>query len=222
MIAKTLINRTIPPLKPSDDGTKALAWMNNFHVQHLPVVHNHQYLGLVSEYNILDRNTPIQAFDRYELDKTNQPFVTENTHLYVILKTVIENHLTLVPVLDEQQRYVGVITIENLLEHFARASSLQEPGGIIQLEMPAHRYALSEIAQIVEANGAKVLNANVVSNPDESRVEVTIKVNRTELDSILATFERYNYDVMATHGEDTFTSEVQDNYNALFNYLNMQ
>ena len=84
MIAKTLINRTIPPLKPSDDGTKALAWMRNFHVQHLPVVHHHQYLGLVSEYDILDRNTPIQAFDRYELDKTNQPFVTENTHVYVI------------------------------------------------------------------------------------------------------------------------------------------
>lgn len=222
MIAKTLISRTIPPLKLTDNGAKALAWMNSFHVQHLPVVHHHKYIGLVSEYDILDRNTPTEAFDRYDLDKTSHPSVSEKSHLYAILRTVIENHLTLVPVLDEQQRYMGIITIESLLEHFAHASSLQEPGGIIQLDMPTHRYALSEIAQIVESNGAKVLSSNLLSKPDESRVEVTIKVNRTDLNSILATFERYNYDVLATHEEDNdFMSEAQDNYDSFLNYLNM-
>lgn len=221
MIAKTLISRTIPPLKPTDNGAKALAWMNSFHVQHLPVVHHHKYIGLISEYDILDRNTPAEVFDHYELDKISHPSVSEKSHLYVILRTVIENHLTLVPVLDEQQRYMGVIAIESLLEHFAHANSLQEPGGIIQLDMPAHRYALSEIAQIVESNGAKVLSSNVLSNPNESRVEVTIKVNRTDLNSILATFERYNYDIMATHEEEDLASEAQENYDAFLNYLNM-
>ncbi len=38
MIARELVNDSIPPLKLSDTGLKALNWMEEFRVEHLAIV----------------------------------------------------------------------------------------------------------------------------------------------------------------------------------------
>ena len=55
----------------------------------------------------------------------------------------------------------------------------QEESCVIQLEMGAYDYSLSEIARIVEENDAKILGLTVDDNPeDPGRIVVTLLLNQ--------------------------------------------
>ncbi|OWY25369.1 CBS domain-containing protein [Sphingobacteriales bacterium UPWRP_1] len=220
MIARNLIKNNIPPLKTTDTCGKALMWMNTFHLQHLPVVNGTHYEGMVSENQLLDSNNPGITLKDYPFED-NCAFVLQGAHIYEVLKVMNEQHLTAIAVLDEERAYLGLITLENLLEYFGQMNAAQEPGGIILLEMPAYNYSLTQIAQIIETNNARVLSMYVTTHPDTEMLEVTIKVNITDLNAIIATFERYNYEVTASFQENDYVEDIKERLDELMNYLNI-
>jgi len=220
MIALDIIKDTIPPLKLSDNGAKALTWMNSFHVHHLPVIDGQQYIGLLAEHDILDENAADKLLGEYDYT-LRRPFVHTYVHVYEVIKTLIQNNLSVVPVLDDDDRYVGMITTSNLLDFFATANSLQDPGGIVILEMNVNDYMLSEIARIVEGHNAKILSVQVRTHSGSRRLDVTLKINKTDLQKIRATFERYNYVIKATYQEQEHFDSAQERFDSFLHFLNL-
>lgn len=220
MIAKKLINDTIPPLKLSDDGEKALTWIAEFHVHHLPVVDGKNYLGIVSEYIIYDVNETSRTLATYDFSET-PPSVYEYDHIYEVMKNMKANRLTVMPVLDEEGEYVGLITLDTITDHLSHAQGMQEPGGIIILEMKTNDYVLSEIARLVESNDAKILSMYVTTHELTATMDVTLKINKTDLSSILPTFERFDYNVKAYYQEEDYLEDVQERLDEFMNYLNI-
>ena len=219
MIAQDLISNTIIPLRTSDSGDEALEIMNEFSVRHLPVVNNQQLLGLISEDDILENDVQ-EAVGSYRLS-LNRPYVKERDHIYEVMRMLAEYHLTLVPVIDVEDNYKGLITQEDLLHYFANVAALREPGCIILLEMGKRDYSLSEISRIVESENATVLSSFVTSESYSSRITVTIKLNRQNIQHILATFRRFNYVIIASFNELEYLDTLKDRYNALMSYLNV-
>ncbi|MBX7202026.1 MAG: CBS domain-containing protein, partial [Bacteroidia bacterium] len=197
MLASALISDTIPPLRTSDTGIKALNWMDEFKVSHLPIVNNHELLGVVSDTDILDLNAPEEPLGNHPLSLF-RPFVYENEHIYEVLKLVAKMQLTIVPVLDAENNYLGNISLRSLVEHFADMTAVTNPGGVIILELNAHDFVLSQIARIVEENDAKILSLYIDEISDSTRLELTIKVNREDIRGILQSFARHNIPVKAT------------------------
>ena len=220
MIAKKLINETIPPLKLSDDGEKALAWIAEFHVHHLPVVDGQQYLGIISEYTIYDTNETSKPLSNYDFSE-DPPKVYEYDHIYEVMKIMKTHKLTVMPVLDEENQYVGLITLDTITDHLSHAQGMQEPGGIIILEMNMNDYVLSEIARLVESNNARILSMYVTSHPGNASMDVTLKINKTDLSSILPTFERFDYNIKAYYQEEDYLEDVQERFDEFMNYLNI-
>jgi CBS domain-containing protein len=220
MLAKDLISDTIPPLKTSDSGLKALSWMDEFRVSQLPIVNNLELLGLISDTDILDLNAPEEPLGNHPLSLI-RPFVFASEHIYEVLKLIARMNLTLVPVLDEQNQYLGTISLRTLVEHFAETTSVQNPGGIIVLELNANDYSLTQIARIVEENDTKILSLYVNSEVDSTRLELTLKVNREDIRSILASFARYNITVKATFQQSEFSEDLRNRFDLFMNYINM-
>lgn len=220
MIARNIISQSIPPLKQTDTGQKALSWMSEFFLQQLPVVEGTTFLGIITEYDILDQKNPDLEIGEMPLQLTDVK-LAETDHIYEAIKTMQKNKLTILPVVDEQNKYLGIITQESLLNFFASASALQEPGGIIVLEVNHNGYVLTEIAQIVEANDASILNLYVNQVPNASLLEITLKLNRSDLEAIIQAFERYEYSVKAFYQEEDYSEFLQDRYDSLMNYLNI-
>jgi CBS domain-containing protein len=220
MLAKDLISDTIPPLKTSDSGLKALTWMDEFRVSQLPIVNNLELLGLISDTDILDLNAPEEPLGNHPLSLI-RPFVFASEHIYEVLKLIARMNLTLVPVLDEENQYLGTISLKTLVEHFAETTSVQNPGGIIVLELNANDYSLTQIARIVEENDTKILSLYVNSQADSTRVELTLKVNREDIRSILASFSRYNITVKATFQQSEFSEDLRNRFDLFMNYINM-
>jgi CBS domain-containing protein len=220
MIAKHLITDGIMPLKTSDTGKTALSWMEEYKVSHLPIVNNQEFLGLISELDIYNLNSFDEPLGNHKLS-LKHPYVFENQHIYDVLKLVNEQNLSLVPVLNEEENYLGSINLQNLIKYFALSLSVDNPGGIIVLEMTYNDYSLTELAKIVEENDAKILSTFLLNHEDSTRLDVFLKINKVDISSILKTFERYNYFVKASYGEENDNEDLRERYNSLMNYLNV-
>jgi acetoin utilization protein AcuB len=220
MLVKDLVKDTIPPLKPSDTGKRALRWMEEFRLRQLPVVNKGNFLGLISEVDVLgfsDLNLPISHFSLSLM----RPYVNENQHVYDAIKFATNNKFSIVPVLNDEQQYVGVITMFDLVECFAELKSVKVPGGIIILEFSAKDFSFAEVAQVIESNDARILSSNINASDDHTKLELTLKINKLDLTRILAAFYRYNYTVKASFHHSNQQEDLQNRYDSFMNYLNI-
>lgn len=221
MIAKDLISDVIPLLKTSDTAQTALNWMEIFRVSHLPIVNNIDYLGLISDSDIYDMNRPDEPIGNHKLS-LQRPFVRDVAHLYEVIALAAGSKLTIVPVLDESDNFKGSISSSEIIAAVAGFFSVDQPGGLIMIQMMDYDYSLSRIAQIVESNNARIICSSVSAVPETRKMEVTIKVNTDDLTSIVRTFERYSYEVITwVTPDDNLDRFYTDRYNMLMKYLNI-
>ncbi len=219
MLAKKLISDVVPALKTSDTGVQALNWMEVFRVKHLPIVNHKQFLGLISDQDIYDLNDPEEPVGNHELS-LQKPYVGQDQHIYEVIELLSRLKLSLVPVLNEDKQFLGVITQDDLIREFANLSAMQHPGGIIVLEMDNKDYLLTEISNIVEENNAKILSLYVSSEENTQRMSVTLKINTIDLTAIIATFNRYSYNIVASYMNSEDMDEFyQDRFDEFLNYL---
>lgn len=219
MIAGNLLSQEIIPLRTSDTGQEALGVMNDFYVKHLPIVNNKQLLGLISEDDILNYDVE-EAVGSYQLS-LNHPQVRENDHVYEVMRMLAEYQLTVVPVVDIEGNYLGLVSQDDLLRFFANIGSFSEPGSIIVLEMSKQDYSLAELGRIVESENAAILSSFITSSLDSTQIDVTIKINRKDISRVIATLVRFNYQVKASFQEAEYFDSLKERYDSLINYLNV-
>ncbi len=221
MLAKDLVSDVIPALRTSDTGARALSWMEIFRISHLPIVNNQEFLGLISDNDIYDLGMMDEPIGNHKLSLFS-PYVMAGQHIYEVIEIASRLKLTVIPVLDDKKNYIGLIGQNDLLSQFASLTAVKAPGGLIVLEMNHHDYSLSQIAQIVESNNARILSMYITNIEESTIMEVTLKINNSDLTSILKTFDRYNYHIKASFMDDENPdSFYQNRYEQFMRYLNI-
>jgi Mg/Co/Ni transporter MgtE len=221
MQAYEFINNFIPPLKLTDRVGKALAWMEEIRTDVLPVVHEGHFMGLVTDEMIYEINDPDLTIQDIELISKGG-FVQMDRHIYEVLRVSSEHHSNMVAVLDKEQIYQGVVTVEDAITAFTDSISIQSQGGVLILSMFMTDYSLYDIARIVESENAKILSSFISSDPlDDSKIKVTLKLDQTELRHIKATMERFGYKVIDHYQEEIGLSSEQDRLGNLLRFLDI-
>lgn len=220
MLVRDLITDEIPPLKTTDTGRKALKWMEEFKVAHLPVIDGTDYVGMISEADILDSNIPDQILLKHPLT-LNNPANIANQHVYDAIRMAANLTLTAIPVVDEKHKYLGMVTVNNLVQNTNKMAAINEPGGILVLEMNVRDYSLTEVARIVETNDAKILSSYIRTIPGTDNMELTLKINREDLSGVIQTFERYNYNIVATFSEANHLEDLKNRFESFMKFINI-
>ena len=220
MIASQLIVDLLPPLKPSETFGKALLWMSEFKVGHLPVVDKNNFLGIVSEEDILDSSLSDVTFQSNTI-QLNSIFIYEYQHIFEVMRKMSEFQLTVMPILNRNDEYLGCTTLSHLMTVASNTTSIKESGGVIVLRVNSKDYSLAEISQIVESNNARILSSYITSSDDTSEIDVTIKLNKKELGAILQTFQRYDYKVIETYQKEDDFDELKNRFDNLMNLLDL-
>lgn len=220
MIAFELISEEIPPLRHTDSGVMALQWMEEFKVTHLPVLKNENFVGLVSEDDIYDKGNPELSLHELFVHLP-RPYVQGNVHLYEVLAKVSNEHISVLPVIDDEENYLGCISVTDLMQKIANTGSIKESGGILVLEMNSIDYSMAQIAQIIEGDGGKILSSFITSKPSSKKIELTLKINKLELGSVIRSFERYDYTVKASFQKSSYQDDLKNRYDELMKYLNI-
>ena len=219
MQASDLISQSLISLHPDDNGLRAISLMEELRVNHLPVVRNGFYLGILSEKEILNWDNE-EEFIEEHLEEITAPSVISTQHLFDIIEELEKFSLTVIPVLDEEKHYLGSITNRKLLYTIAKSTSIQSNGGVIVLRMNQNDYQMSEIARIVEDNNTKILSSYITSIPDALQIELTLKLNTMDINSIVKDLERFDYNVSASFNTEETNDDFTDRYESLMRFLN--
>jgi acetoin utilization protein AcuB len=216
MLTRDLISNSIPYLHKDDKVFHALQLMNDYHVAHLPVVENENYLGIISEEQLLQSDEENTIKELPVTDGTTS--VQANDHFLKAIQTAVINKLSIVPVVEEKL-LVGIVTYNDLLRNASEFMSLNDPGALIVLEIESRSYSFTEINRIVESNDAQITQLNTFTDPETGIMQVTIRINKLEVSDIISTFQRYEYNVKYYFGEELYENELRTNYDNLMNYL---
>lgn len=218
MLIRDLIADSLPTLDLHDTIYNSIQLMNDCQVSHLPLEGDGKFIGLVSEELLL------QAVDETkEIHSLLEsiPFfaVKQSDHFLTALKLGVELKLSIIPIIDEETKLIGVISYSDLPKHASEYLNLKVSGGIIVLEMEPTSYSIGEICRLVEKNDAQVMQLNTSIDAQTGLLQVNIKLNKTEIAEVVAAFQRYDYQVKYYFGDELFENELRNNYENLMNYL---
>ncbi|WP_297336593.1 CBS domain-containing protein [Algoriphagus sp.] len=221
MQAYEFINNLIPPLKLTDKLKMALAWMEEIRTDVLPVVDQGKFLGLLRDEMIFDQNNPDENVGSLEPESANC-WVFSDKHIYDVLKASAEHQSNVVAVLDRELSYLGVVTMEDAISAFADSLSIQSQGSVLILSMNMTDYSLAEICRIIESENTKVLSSFISNDPlDDSKIKLTLKLDKPELRHIKATLERFGFKILDHYQEETGVSSEEDRIGNLLRFLDI-
>ncbi|MGI8952589.1 MAG: CBS domain-containing protein [Chitinophagaceae bacterium] len=219
MLALQIINSNHPAIQLSDKISLALQLMDDYDVQHLAVISEEKFIGLIAKEDLLDADEKLSIISlEYQLIKIS---IRPQEHFLAALKLAENFGLTIVPVVTTEKELLGVITQKNLLHALSNFNSVEEPGGIIVLEMERRNFSFGELSRLVETNDAIITQLNTTTDTATGLLLVTIKLNKTEISDIIATFQRYEYIIRYYFGEELYENELKENYDLLMTYLKM-
>lgn len=218
MMASTFIDPSIVPLKISDSVAVAIDFFKEFSVRQLPVVQDNICIGILSLDEIEEELADIPVLDFINLSYS---FASTYDHIYEVMRAISEQSVTLFPIIDENNNYLGCITLASLFKNYVNCAAFSQPGSIIVLEMDKKNYSLAEIARIVESENKVILSSLLSSNAESDRLEITLKLNSAQIQNLLSTFERFGYNIKATFDEEDVKDTLKNRYESLMTYLNV-
>ena len=147
--------------------------------------------------------------------------VKEDEHFLKAVRLAADSGISIVPVVTEDNELLGTVAYNDLLKFSSEFLSLSEPGGLIVLEMESNQYSFNEISKLVETNDAQITQLNTSTDPETGITQVTIRINKSEISDIVASLQRYDYNVKYYFGEELYENELRVNYDNLMNYLKL-
>ncbi len=221
MLAAELIDPMLPALKPTDSVGQALDWMQEHRIGQLVLIDQGDYLGIVSEELLLDIGDDQRPLKNI-LHLFEQVYVYEGQHLYEVLGMVMQQRMDVVAVLNEGREFIGTVSTAELLRQFAQELGVQESGAVLILSLNERDYSMAEISRLVESNNVKIISSYFSSAaygmPDRSRL--TLKLNRQDITAVIATLERFGYQIEAAFANTPVESIDQERLDSLLRYLN--
>lgn len=208
----------VAPLALDDSIKKAQSIFTQMTYSHIPVLEEGLYIGCVSETDAhCFQGDETIAEVKYSMTAFH---VDKNTHWLEILKVFAQYQSNIMPVLDQDKKYVGYYELTDIMEFFNEAPFLNEPGNVIVVTKGSTDYSFSEVAQIVESNDAKIYGC-FISGHRENITEITVKVNSSNLSAVLQTFRRYSYEVLSANEDDSYLDALKERSDYLDKYLNI-
>lgn len=221
MLVSTLISPMLPVLKPADTVGKALLWMEEFDVMQLPLVGGGEYLGMMSR-DVLENSPDDEIFLESVLPENSNVFLVAYQHIYEALSLFRRNELDVLAVVDEEQVFIGSLQRREVLDTLGDMLGGAEKGAIVVLKLDQRDYSLAEISRLIEMDGVKIISSFYASKNEFTENEqsvLTLKLNRTEITAVVATLERFGYQILEIHANDPIETIDRERLGLLMRYL---
>lgn len=214
----TYLNTEIKPLKHSAPISEAQDLFEEVMYSHFPVTEEGVFIGCISKESVAFLNaSALLNENRFHFER----FFVRSTMIWLdVLEVFAKNETNLLPVLDEKNNYIGYYELEDVIRFLHETPFLKEEGSILIVAKEVNTFSMSQVAQIVESNQAKILGL-FISNMVQNKVEITIKISQSGLNDIIQTFRRYDYEIISEHQEDSYLNGLKERSDYLDKYLNI-
>ncbi|SHM82431.1 CBS domain-containing protein [Polaribacter sp. KT 15] len=209
----------IKPLSLKSSVKAAQKLFDNFPITHFAVVENNKILGCFAQDDIQTIENKSDELVGYA-HLLNSFFADEKATVLELLKIFADNDTTIIPVLNKEKEYIGYYDLCDVLDVFSTSPFMIEDSETLIIEKNENDYSMSEVSQIVESNGGKLLGL-YVSEKTQGNVQVTLKIKAEDINEVMHTFRRYDYKIISTHENDIYLEDLKNRSDYLQKYLEM-
>ncbi|MEO6869661.1 MAG: CBS domain-containing protein [Ginsengibacter sp.] len=220
MTTAQLIDNQLPAIQRNASIAEALKMIEKNNLSHLPVLDGEKYVGLISEEELLAEHDSNKLLADLPLGLILKS-INASEHFLKAAQFCNLYHANIVPVRNEDGEFLGSIPAINLVNELGNLCGANEMGALIVLETEQSKLSISEINSIVESDGALIQHLNINAQLPSSLVRITLQLNKKEVSTIIASFERYEYSIVYYIGEEIFENDISVNYQNLMNYLDI-
>lgn len=212
------INNDFKAIESSENIANVQDFFTKINFSHFPIIEENIYIGCIGADDV----------DNFDIDKkvanyryALEGFFARTSMIWIdVMEVFVRNHTNIMPVLDEENRYVGYYEINDVINFFTETPFLKELGNIIIIEKPVADYSMAQITQIIESNNGKLLGA-FISSSTFDKIQITVKIGLGTINEILQTFRRYDYEIISNHNEDNYLTNLKERSDYLDKYLNI-
>jgi len=217
MLVSQIIEAGFPHVSVLDKVDFALRLMEGYDVLHLPVIVEEKFAGIISKDDLMDADeTAMLATLQSQFIHAS---VLPDEHILSALKVASHFEISIIPAVNKNHEIQGIITQKTLARSLAVFLNVEEPGGMIVVEMDKRNFSFGELCRLIETNDASITQLNTYTEPATGLYIVTIKINKMEISDIIATLQRYDYIIRYYFGEEDYENELKENYDLLMAYL---
>jgi predicted transcriptional regulator len=188
-------------------------------ITHFPVIENNKLLGSFAENDIQTIEKKEDTLDNYS-HLLNSFYADEKASILELIKIFADNDTNIIPVLNKHKEYIGYFDLRDVLDVFSTSPFMVEQSENLIVEKMRNDYSMSQIVQIIEANGGKLLGL-YISEKNTDVIQVSIKVISNDINEIMQTFRRYDYKIISMHENDIYLEDLKNRSEYLKKYLDM-
>ena len=216
-----LLNPTITPLSLSDTINHALDLMEELMVEELPLVEEGQFKGFYTETQLLGANDSRILLSQYPKPEIF-PILGLDAHIFDVFGMCALHGINMVALLDDDNNYQGAITLKDAAAAFAQSYSITVKGGMLLIKMYDRDYSMAQISRLVEAEGVRIIASYIEPDKnDVSKILVFMKFNQEDLSRIVATLERFEFNIVRKFFTTQYPSLEKERLDSLLRFLNV-
>ncbi len=211
----------LPTINVNTTSKNILDLMAFHHLNMLAVVdEQNQYIGSVDKQT-MQKNLNINNLTQC-LNTSTKVTIYNHQHILELVKFFNKGGFAICCVINQDAQFCGYITLQNLIATLNYYLGLHhEKNSLILIEVNPNNYMLSQLANIVEINNAKIIGLQIFENLKTQKLELTIQVNVQNINYILQSLYRHQYVVKATFNSETFDQNYQSKLDEFIHYLNI-
>ena len=127
-----------------------------------------------------------------------------------------------IAVLENDDRFKGLIRTEDLKDFILEGLNLDMETGVLLIELTKADFSLSQITQIIEQEGVKILGMTVHRPTDDDQpFYVSVKLNSPDTVRATASLKRFEYNVYDFSHLSSMNDEMRSRVDELMHYLSI-
>ena len=98
---------------------------------------------------------------------------------------------------------------------------MNQGGAILLVEMASYQYYSSELARLIEGEGAQLLGLWLNNVAESGRIQASLKLNIKNAERIINSLQRHGYETIASFGDEDYKENVENRFQSLMKYIDL-
>lgn len=222
MLVSEALNTSMRVLSGQDTVGEALQHMTEQEAGRLPVVNSStgRLMGQVTKAMLENLENKSARLVDMELEEPYKIFNKE--HLFQAIRMMLQHELQILPVVNNDWEFQGIIRKQQVLESLSSMLNLTEFGSVITVELSESDFTLSEIVRLIEAEGGRILGITVETpNARNQAYEISIKLNLQDVSRVASALRRYGYSILTEAESESRNIDLATRADELLKYIDM-
>lgn len=174
--------------------------MKRHSIRHLPVVEDGRLVGLVTEGDLRQvfLASLIEELRIHDVMINDPVTVSPDTEIEDAAKIIFYNKIGGLPVVDDQDRLLGIITVADILAAFIELMGVLKSSSRIDVVLGDDPEAFERVSGLIRSRGGEIMSVGISGHRLKRKRVYYFRLKKCNVRHIARTLEKAGYEVISS------------------------